>query len=388
MRSGKKLIALIIVACLFLLLKSNVFAATDGIYILSETTYSWDGTDASRLNNPTPDYDYSHGDENRITYTLPWPFTFYGQSFTQITVDTNGNVWFGANGNANSFNLPTTGPVISAWNNDLSSLYQGGVFVQHKTNPERVVIEWQAETYSDEGSFSPNIFEVVLSPNGSMRVDYKVFSAINSADFGSGISKNDGSHYLNLTASVAPVYNVAGRSFAITGAPRVLNLVFAGTGNGFITIAPAGTVCNTNCTSTFPSGTQLTLSPAAASYSLFTRWQNGLCAGTGVCLLTLNADTTETALFDYDAAHQVSIGGTATTYYSTIQAAYNAAAHGDVIKLWATTYTESLVCNRPLEVTFQGGYDSGFTSIIGELILNGSLSILDGVVIADGLRIR
>ncbi len=387
MRSERKLIALI-VACLFLLLEGNVFAATDGIYVLSETTYSWDGTDASLLNNPTPDYEYSYGDESSVTYILPWPFVFYGQSYSQITIDTNGTIWFGANGGVNSFNLATTGPVISAWNNDLSSLYQGGVFVQHKTSPERVVIEWQAETYSDEGSFRPNNFEVILLSDGRIRADYRSFSAINSADFGSGISKNDGSHYLNLTASVAPVSSVAGRSFAITGAPRVLNLVFAGTGNGFTTIAPAGTVCNTNCTSTFPSGTQLTLSPAAASYSLFTRWQNGQCAGTGVCLLTLNADTTETAVFDYDAAHQVSIGGAATTYYPTIQAAYNAAAHGDVIKLWATTYTESLICNRPLEVTFQGGYDSSFKNITGEMVLKGSLSILDGVVIADGLRIR
>lgn len=386
-----KIILLIIISFLYFPLEGNVIAATDGIYTLSETTYTWDGTDASLLNNPTSDYDYTYGDENRVTYTLPWPFVFYGQAYSQIVADTNGNIWFGANGGVNSFNLATTGPVISAWNNDLSSLYQGGVFLQHKTNPDRVVIEWLTETYSNEGSFSPNNFEIVLLSDNSIRADYRSFSAINGADFGSGISNNDGSHSLSLTTSIAPVYSVAGRSFAIVGPlqpNRVLNISFAGTGNGFITISPAGTVCNTNCASTYPSGTQLTLSPAASAYSLFTGWQNGLCAGVGGCLLTLNADTTETALFDYDAAHQVSIGGTATTYYSTIQAAYNAATNGDVIRLWATVYNESLICDRPLEVTFQGGYDSSFTSITGEVILNGSLSIANGLVIADGLTIH
>lgn len=379
-----------IFTALSLLLAGNAIAATDGIYSISETTYTWDGTDASLLNAATANYDYASGDDDGVTYTLPWPFTFYGQAYTQITVDTNGNVWFGASGNANSFNLPTTGPVIAAWNNDLSSLCYGGAFVQRKANPERVVIEWQAETFSDEGAFTPNVFEVVLFPDGNARIDYRTFSAATSADFGSGISKNDRSHYLDLTAGVAPVFGLAGRSFAIAPQPnRVLNLAFAGTGNGFITISPAGTVCNTNCAATFPSGTRLTLSPAASAYSLFTGWQNGgLCIGAGDCLLTLNADTTETALFSYDAAHQVSIGGTATTYYSTIQAAYNAAAQGDVIRLWATTYNETLVCARPVEITFRGGYDSGFTSITGDVVLKGSLSITDGVVIADGLSIQ
>lgn len=33
-------------------------------------------------------------------------------------------------------------------------------------------------------------------------------------------------------------------------------------------------------------------------------------------------------------------------------------------------------------------YDSGFTSIAGEVVLKGSLNITDGIVIADGLSIQ
>jgi len=93
-------------------------AATDGVYQLTEVSQPvWDGTTASRTIAPTADYDYTYGDEASVTYTLPWAFTFYGQSYSTITADTNGNVWFTATGSAHSFDLATTGrgPVIAAW---------------------------------------------------------------------------------------------------------------------------------------------------------------------------------------------------------------------------------------------------------------------------------
>ncbi|HBG05797.1 MAG TPA: hypothetical protein DDY22_09645, partial [Geobacter sp.] len=104
---------------------------------------------------------------------------------------TNGNIWFAATGFAHSINLASTGrgPVIATWNDDLSSYYYGGVFVQHKTDPERVVIEWQTETYSEEGGYAPNDLEAVLYPNGNMRLNYKPFSGSRVKDFGSGISQ-------------------------------------------------------------------------------------------------------------------------------------------------------------------------------------------------------
>ena len=194
---------------------SGAFAATDGFYQLTEVTAAWDGTDANRLNSPTADYDYAYGDEASVTYTLPWQFNFYGQSYSQINIDTNGYVWFGAAGSASPLNLAANGhgPVIAAWNNSLSSYFYGGVFVQHKTNPERVVIEWQTETYSDEGYNIPNDLEIVLFPSGAIRTDYKSFTTTTGNDFDSGISGSNGINYLNLTSSFGYVYNLADRSF-------------------------------------------------------------------------------------------------------------------------------------------------------------------------------
>ena len=369
-------------------------AATDGIYQLSEVSHIWDGTDAIFPATSTADYDALLGDDTVLAYTLPASFsdfTFYRQPYNQINVDTNGSIWFSNTSSTYAFSLGVTGkgPVISPWNNDLSSYGYGGVFIQHKTDPERIVIEWQTETWSDEGSFLPNNFEAVLFPNGTIRFDYQTFSAATAADFGSGISQDDGTHYLSLTSSYGNVQTLGGKSFRFIDVGLLpsytLCLLFNGTGSGTIISEPAGIACNTNCSASFPEGSIVTLRQTPR-YSLFDGWSNSACSGTGDCLLTITADSSVTANYSYDAAHQVKSGD--GSYYASIQAAYNVIGDNSTLKLWATTYTESLTCNRPITVTLQGGYDSGYSSIVGDPILNGDLTISNGTVIADGLVIR
>lgn len=390
----ERLVMTIVAMFVVLVLASVANAYSDGSYNLIETSSSWDGADADRTKATSIDYNFVYGDEESLTFTLPWSFSFYGQSYSQITVDTNGNIWFTATNSANSFSLPATGrgPVSAAWNDDLSSLYDGGVFVQHKSNPDRVVIEWQAETYTDEGSILLNNFEAVLFPDGKVRIDYKDFPAAYVKDFGSGISKDDGTHYLSLTSTYGNAFSLAGRSFLFSdvsqGASNRLDVIFSGSGQGTVTSTPDGIACNTNCYSSFPTGTQVSLHPEQSPYSLFTGWTNGVCSGTVDCLLTLNADTSVTAVFDYDAAHQVQVSGNPSGYYTSIQAAYNAVADNTTIKLWATDYNESLTCNRPVLVILEGGYDSGYTTIVGNIVMNSPLTISNGKITARGLVIR
>lgn len=372
---------------------SSTSAFTNGAYSLDTTPHTWVGTDADRLKPSSTDYASTYGDESTVTYTLPWAFTFYGQSYSQITADTNGNIWFQNGNSAHSFDLASTGrgPVIALWNDDLSSYYYGGVFIQYVAGSGRVVIEWQTETYTDEGNYLTNNFEAVLFQDGSIRIDYKTFNAANSQDFGSGISQGDGSFFLSLTTNYGPVYTLGGNSYLFTTAPPVdpaLNIIFSGTGSGMVTSTPTGIACNTNCSAQFLSGTQVTLHPAASQYSLFTGWTNGTCSGAGDCLLTLNADSSVTTVFDYDTAHQVQINNGTPAYYASIQSAYDATAEGAVIKLWATTYNESLICNRSVSVTLQGGYNSTYSSLVGEPVLNGALTITDGTLVMDGFIIQ
>jgi hypothetical protein len=218
-------VAIILFILMSVIASPWVFAATDGIYTLTETAATWDGTAVDRLKATSNDYNYSYGDESSVTYPLPWNFSFYGQNYAQITADTNGNIWFSATDSAHSFNLAANGrgPVIAVWNNDLSSYLYGGVFIQHLSNPERVVVEWQTETYTDEGFHLPNRFEAVLYQNGSIRLNYGSFTPSTFKDFGSGISRDNGTNFINLSNSFGNPFSLAGRSFGIgpVAAPAV-----------------------------------------------------------------------------------------------------------------------------------------------------------------------
>ena len=450
----------------------SALAVSDSNYALNNVSYTWDGTSADRTAPATLDYDYTYGDEASVTYTLPWDFKYHGITYNQITADTNGNIWFGP---AVGTNIPFVNevdnmvPVLSVWNSDLSSYYSGGVFIQHKSLPERVVIEWQTESYFDQGYNQPNNFEVVLFPNNDFRFDYNTFTATTPWDNGSGtmgVTLENLLTTISLTWNYGNVFTLAKQSFLFNADPPTLSINKTGTGTGTVAGSPTGISCGNACSSTFTPGSSITLTATPDSndvftgwsgggcsgtgactftlnadtsvtaqfdrnyslnvivtgtgtgivtsvppgiacnadcsaifadrvtlvaspyeYSYFSGWTNGSCSGTGDCLLTMNADSSVTAEFNFDTSHQVQATGGSSGYYSSIQNAYDAVADSTTIKLWATTYNEELTCNRPVAVTLQGGYDSGYTSIVGEVVLSGSLTITDGEVTADGLVI-
>src|ERR1039457_94682 len=95
-RPGMRALVMFFV-CLFSCICCTAWGASDGYYTVTETAASWDGTDADPLKTTTTDYDYAYGDEESVTYNLPWNITFYGQNYSRIPADTNGNVWFTAN---------------------------------------------------------------------------------------------------------------------------------------------------------------------------------------------------------------------------------------------------------------------------------------------------
>ncbi len=370
---------------------SITFAANDGFYNLSQTAAAWDGTEENRLKPPTADYTSNFGDESSVTYTLPWPFTFYGQSFNQITADTNGNAWFGNSWPAHSFNLANNGrgPVIAAWNNDLSSYYNnGGVFIQHKTSPERIVIEWQTETYTNEGRRRPNTFETVLFSTGEIRIDYQSFTQDpTNKDFGSGISLNDGTFYVNLTTDKGNVFTLGGQSFlinAVGGSTKTLDVSVIG--KGAVT-SNVGVSWNASQPALFPTGAQIVLQPSPNPGYKFDGW-SGACGGTGNCLFTLNQDTTASATFSMDTTMQLILSSSGGQSRS-LQAAYDAASHGSTLKLMATDFIEDFNANQTKTITIQGGYNIDFSSnVAGVSVLNGAMTITSGIVIVDRLTIR
>lgn len=292
MKMARNIFTTIMILIVLLLASATAFAATDNFYQpVSVPGGTWDSTDASRLKDASPPaYDFIYGDDSTLTYNLPWTFFYYGQPYTKIYVDTNGNIWFANSASASSFNLTNTGkgPVIAAWNNDLSSQYYGGAFIQRKIDPERVVIEWKTETFSEEGISSLNNFETVLYSNGDIRIDNKNFSTQNGMGSGSGISKGDGTAYSNTATQ-------PNTSFQFKMLPLLI-VSKVGSGAGTVTSVPTGTSCGSACNIPFAPGTPVTLTATPDSDSTFEGW-SGACTGTGTCQVTMNDNKAVTAMF-------------------------------------------------------------------------------------------
>src|SRR5439155_11540500 len=76
-----------------------------------------------------------------------------------------------------------------------------------------------------------------------------------------------------------------------------LTVTKSGGGSGAVTSVPAGISCGATCSTSFTTGTVVTLTAAPAAGSTFTGWSGGGCTGTGTCSVTMNAATSVTATF-------------------------------------------------------------------------------------------
>jgi hypothetical protein len=99
----------------------------------------------------------------------------------------------------------------------------------------------------------------------------------------------------------------------------------------------------------------------------------------------MNADAGVTAVFEASSSLPVKIG---SAYYSSLQAAYNAAVNGDVIQTQAVVFTENLNINRNISITLQGGYNSDYTAIIGKTSLQGQMTVSNGRVTAKDFILK
>jgi hypothetical protein len=76
----------------------------------------------------------------------------------------------------------------------------------------------------------------------------------------------------------------------------------------------------------------------------------------------------------------VRVVGASTTYYSTLQSAYDSALDGNTIQSQAVELTENLSVNLSKTVTLDGGYDCDFTTVVGKTSLKGAITISNGKV--------
>ena len=122
----------------------------------------------------------NHGDDVTTSVALPFNYSFYGQTFSSITVDSNGKLHFTSSPSEfNNTCIPTPAfpnTVFALWD-DLSTASSGGGIFTSTTGvaPNRIFnVEWRA-TYLNNG-LSCN-FEVRLY-EGQQRVDL-VYGTLN-----------------------------------------------------------------------------------------------------------------------------------------------------------------------------------------------------------------
>ena len=86
--------------------------------------------------------------------------------------------------------------------------------------------------------------------------------------------------------------------FARFTIPRfLLSVTREGTGSGTVASSPPGIDCGATCSASYNQNTPMTLTAAPATGSTFEGWSGGDCSGTGLCTLTLTANTAVFARF-------------------------------------------------------------------------------------------
>ena len=173
-----------------------------------------------------------------------------------------------------------------------------------------------------------------------------------------------------------------------TTATQTLNLTVSGTGSGTIVSSPAGIAANVSSSATFATGTTLALHASAAEFSLCSAWQ-GDCTvnGAGDCVVTMNTTGNVGIFFTRDLTHVTRIGET-SSYYPTLQAAYDNAPAGGTVKAWGASFTENLAVDQVKAIVFLGGYNSGYTGNANFSVLKGTLKIKKGTLAVDRLVLR
>jgi len=89
----------------------------------------------------------------------------------------------------------------------------------------------------------------------------------------------------------------ANKSCTATFNLNALTLNVLRTGNGMVTSNPTGIDCGTQCSTSYATGTKVTLSAKPSQNSKFAGWAGGGCQGVGDCTVNLSTSTSVSATF-------------------------------------------------------------------------------------------
>jgi hypothetical protein len=207
------------------------------------------------------------------------------------------------------------------------------------------------------------------------------FTTIESLD-------SDGDGYSNLAEIQALTFPGDATSFP-AATSYILTVAMAGTGSGTVTpdsgtLSWAGSVG----TATYAANTLVTLTATPATGSTFSGWSGACVGNTNTCAVTMSQAQSVTATFAAPSCSSqlIKVGGT-SSFYPTIQDAYNVLTNGQSLELQMADFTENLLLQNNTTIALVGGYgcdflsNTGYSTIIGSVTINGGTIVMDNVII-------
>ena len=165
-------------------------------------TYSW--VDITGVGTPVATWSGTT-DDGSFSTTLPWPFPYYGNSYTDFFFTTNG--WLGFNAPSHEYSnsdIPNTeepNNAIYAWWDDLQAVGTSGdgtVYYYNDVANSRYIVEYNNVRHLSATSDTLK-FEAILKPNGEILMQYNhMVSATNMTSASIGIENADGSDGLQV----------------------------------------------------------------------------------------------------------------------------------------------------------------------------------------------
>jgi hypothetical protein len=169
------------------------------------------------------------------------------------------------------------------------------------------------------------------------------------------------------------------------GTPIVtLSIIKSGSGSGEVAVTNGGAICGTNCEPVFTLNSPVTLTATPHILSTFDGWTGCTSIGAnGECNVTMSDSKGVTAAFVL--APKAKIGATG---YSQLSDAYAYAGATAEILTLNDVLIEDVTLHQDKAITLKGGWNASYSVLTGQTVIKGNLTIQNGSLRANGLKIR
>jgi hypothetical protein len=254
----------------------------------------------------------------------------------------------GGDGEAEVFvGQPSTAQTPTPVTGAASNIGQQSADVGGTVNPHLQQTTWHVEygTGLGYGNLTGN---QTLSAGGSAQTVSTTLSSL---------SPSTTYHYRLVATNASGTTNGADQTFTTASPVSQQTLTVTRNGNGLVTSNPAGIDCGADCSESYVSGTQVTLSATADPGWRFTGWSGAGCSGTGTCQVTMDAAKSVTATFVPQFQLTVSKDGTGTGTVTSSPAGINCG--GDCSELYDQNTSVTLTATPSSGSSFAGWSDAG-----------------------------